>query len=76
MDFNYDIDDGGFNNSIPHKKMTIEDLKIYGLNSSVMAISFTQIEMALKIILLIATIIYTVHKTVVNIKQNKKNKKK
>jgi len=56
--------------------MTIEDLKIYGLNSSVMAISFTQIEMALKIILLIATIIYTVHKTVVNIKRNEKNKNK
>ena len=29
--------------------MTIEDLKIYGLNSSVMAISFTQLEMTLKI---------------------------
>ena len=52
--------------------MNIEDLKIYGLNSSVMALSFTEIEMALKIILLIATIIYTVHKTVTNIKQNKK----
>tara|TARA_R110000737_G_scaffold113410_1_gene146561 strand:+ start:370 stop:540 length:171 start_codon:yes stop_codon:yes gene_type:complete len=55
--------------------MTIEDLKIYGLNSSVMAISFTQLEMALKIILIIATIIYTVHKTVVNVKRNRKNKK-
>lgn len=54
--------------------MNIEDLKIYGLNSSVMALSFTEIEMALKIILLIATIIYTVHKTVINLKQNKKNK--
>jgi hypothetical protein len=76
LDHRHDIDDGGFNNSIPHKKMTIEDLKIYGLNSSVMAISFTQLEMALKIILLVATIIYTVHKTVTNIKQNKRNKKK
>ena len=47
--------------------MNIEDLKIYGLNSSVMALSFTEIEMALKIILLIATIIYTVHKTVINL---------
>ncbi len=56
--------------------MTIEDLKIYGLDSSVMAISFTQLEMALKIILLVATIIYTVHKTITNIKQNKKKKKK
>ena len=55
--------------------MTIEDLKIYGLNSSVMAISFTQLEMTLKIILLVATIIYTVHKTVLNIKRNTKNKK-
>tara|TARA_R100000951_G_scaffold81959_1_gene69643 strand:- start:1223 stop:1387 length:165 start_codon:yes stop_codon:yes gene_type:complete len=54
--------------------MNIEDLKIYGLNSSVMALSFTEIEMALKIILLIATIIYTVHKTVINLKQNKKDK--
>lgn len=54
--------------------MNIEDLKIYGLNSSVMALSFTEIEMTLKIILLIATIIYTVHKTVINLKQNKKDK--
>ncbi len=56
--------------------MTIEDLKIYGLNSSVMAISFAELEIALKIILLVATIIYTVHKTVVNIKRNQDNKKK
>jgi len=51
--------------------MSFEDLKIYGINSSVFAISFTQIEMALKIILLIATIIYTVQK----IHKNSKDKK-
>tara|TARA_R100000773_G_scaffold19165_1_gene17269 strand:- start:25529 stop:25687 length:159 start_codon:yes stop_codon:yes gene_type:complete len=52
--------------------MSFEDLKIYGLNSSVFAISFTQIEMALKIILLVATIVYTVQKIYKNSEQNKK----
>jgi len=54
--------------------MNLEDLKIYTLNTSVFAISFTEIEAALKIILLIATIVYTIHKTVVNVKNNKDKK--
>jgi len=54
--------------------MTLEDLKIYLLNTSVMAISFTHIEATLKIILLIATIVYTIHKTFVNFKNNKDKK--
>jgi hypothetical protein len=51
--------------------MSFEDLKIYGINTSVMAITFTQIEMALKIILLVATIIYTVQRIYNDSKKNK-----
>jgi hypothetical protein len=51
--------------------MSFEDIKIYGINSSVLAISFSQIEMALKILLLIATLIYTVQKIYDNYKKNK-----
>ena len=51
--------------------MQFEDIKLYGINSSVFAISFTEIEMALKIILLIATIIYTVQKIYKNSKKDK-----
>ena len=51
--------------------MQFEDIKLYGINSSVFAISFTEIEMALKIILLIATIVYTVQKIYKNSKKDK-----
>lgn len=42
--------------------MNLTDLKIYGLNISALAISFTQIENTLKIMLLIASIGYTIQK--------------
>jgi hypothetical protein len=42
--------------------MDLTDLKIYGLNLSVFAVSFTQIEMALKIILLLVSIGYTIQR--------------
>lgn len=48
--------------------MSINDLKLYGLNSIVMAVSFINIENTLKIILLLASIIYTIMKTIELIK--------
>ena len=52
--------------------MTINDLKIYGFNSLTFAISFSNVEATLKIILLCASIVYTIMKTIELIK-NKKN---
>lgn len=51
--------------------MTINDLKIYGLNSLTMAISFSNVEATLKILLLCASIVYTILKTIELIKQKK-----
>ena len=42
--------------------MDLQDLKIYILNTSALALSFSNIEMALKIVLLLVTIGYTVFK--------------
>ena len=42
--------------------MTIGDIKLYTLNLSTMAISMTQIDDILKMILLLITIGYTLHK--------------
>jgi hypothetical protein len=42
--------------------MDIQDLKLYALNSLSLIISFSNIEMGLKIILLIASIGYTLAK--------------
>jgi len=42
--------------------MTIGDIKLYTLNLSTMAISMTQIDDILKMILLLVTIGYTVNK--------------
>jgi len=44
--------------------MTIGDIKLYTLNLSTMAISMTQIDDILKMILLLVTIGYTVNKWV------------
>ena len=52
--------------------MSINDLKIYGLNSLAMAVSFSNVENTLKILLLCVSIVYTILKTVELIK-NKKN---
>ena len=52
--------------------MTFNDLKIYGLNSLAMAVSFSNVENTLKILLLCVSIVYTILKTVELIK-NKKN---
>ena len=42
--------------------MNLTDLKIYGLNLSAFAISFTQVENTLKIMLLLVSIGYTIQK--------------
>jgi hypothetical protein len=54
--------------------MTNNDLKLYFLNSITMALSFSNIESALKIILLIASIFYTILKTIETLR--KKNNEK
>jgi hypothetical protein len=55
--------------------MSHNDLKLYMVNSIAMALSFSNIESALKIILLLASIFYTLLKTV-EIIRNKKNDNK
>lgn len=42
--------------------MTFGDIKLYILNASTMAITMTQVEVWLKLILLFVTIGYTLHK--------------
>jgi hypothetical protein len=54
--------------------MTINDLKLYSLNSITMAISFSNVESTLKILLLCVSIVYTVMKTIELIKNKSKNK--
>lgn len=56
--------------------MTINDLKIYGFNSLTFAISFSNVEATLKIILLCASIVYTIMKTIELIKNKKNNDNK
>jgi len=55
--------------------MTFNDFKIYGLNSLAMAVSFSNIEATLKILLLCVSIAYTILKTIELLK-NKKNDNK
>lgn len=42
--------------------MSLEDLKIYGINFGSLAISMTNIDVILKLLLLVVTIGYTIHK--------------
>jgi hypothetical protein len=53
------------------EKMNLTDLKIYLLNTSVLALNFTNIELGLKIILTIVAIGYTATKWWLMIKENK-----
>ena len=50
--------------------MNLTDLKIYALNTSVLAINFTNIELGLKIILTVVAIGYTGHKWYLMYKNN------
>lgn len=51
--------------------MSHNDLKLYLLNTVTMALSFSSIESTLKIVLLIASIFYTILKTVETLKKKK-----
>jgi len=53
--------------------MSINDLKLYTLNSLAMALSFSNIESTLKIVLLLASIVYTLMKTIELIKKKKED---
>jgi hypothetical protein len=44
--------------------MSLEDIRLYTLNASAMVVSFTNVERALKILLLCVSIIYTVLKII------------
>ena len=51
----------------------MQDIKIYVINFLSLVVSFTQIEMALKLILLTASIVYTAQRIWINYNE-KKNK--
>jgi|TARA_Y100000114_G_C11753482_1_gene325650 hypothetical protein len=42
--------------------MKLEDLKLYGLNFGALGISLTEIELILKVLVLLATLGYTMHR--------------
>jgi len=44
------------------KSLIMEDWKLYTINTTAFALSLTQIEITLKIILLVLSIGYTIHK--------------
>lgn len=52
--------------------MNLEDLKLYGLNFGAIGISLTEIELILKVLVLLATLGYTIHRWF--IMYNKKDK--
>jgi hypothetical protein len=51
--------------------MSLDDLRLYTLNASAMAVSFTNAERTLKILLLCVSIIYTVLKIIEMKNKNK-----
>lgn len=53
--------------------MTLQDIKIYTLNSLSLVVSFSQAEMVLKLILLAGSIVYTAQRIWINYNE-KKNK--
>jgi hypothetical protein len=54
--------------------MSLNDLKIYSLNSLAMVVSFSNVEAILKIALLCVSIVYTVMKIIELIKNKSKGK--
>ena len=54
--------------------MSINDLRLYALNALTMAISFSNVEATLKILLLCVSIVYTIMKTIELIKNKKDGK--
>ncbi len=55
--------------------MSVTDLKIYCLNLTTLGISFTQIDILLKVILVSISIGYTLHKWVLMYEKNKNKSK-
>ena len=55
-------------------EMSLTDLKIYGLNVTTLGISFTNIDLILKIVLLLISIGYTIHKWKLMYEKNRKHK--
>lgn len=55
-------------------EMNLTDLKIYGLNITTLGISFTDIDLVLKIVLLVVSIGYTIHKWKLMYENNRKHK--
>jgi len=55
--------------------MDINTLKIYVANTATMAITFTGVNQAIKLILLIATLVFTIVKTIDIVKGWENNKK-
>lgn len=53
--------------------MNIGDLRLYMINSVALAVSITNVEVAMKLILLSISIVYTIMK-IIDLKTNKKNK--
>ena len=51
--------------------MTMQDTKIYVLNFLRLAVSFSHVEMALKLILLTASIVYTAQRIWINYNEKK-----
>ena len=43
-------------------KMNLQDLKLYGLNFGALGITLTDIELILKVLVLLATLGYTIHR--------------
>jgi|TARA_R110002153_G_scaffold43296_4_gene122426 hypothetical protein len=56
--------------------MNLGDLKMYVINLSTFAISMSQVDTILKIVLLVISIGYTLHRWYFEIKNKKNNKKK
>jgi len=54
--------------------MNLSDIKMYAFNISSLAISITNVDVVLKIVLLLLSIAYTVHKWYLMAKENEKNK--
>jgi len=50
-------------------------MKLYAMNFSAFTLSFTNIDMVLKIVLLIVTILYTTHKWYLMYEENKQKNK-
>lgn len=53
--------------------MNLGDLRLYMVNSVALAVSITNVEVAMKLILLSISIVYTLMK-IIDLKTNKKNK--